>query len=269
MNIQSFCSLTAEEVAKQPNNMIEIALGEKEPYTPAQYRLNEMNFDCYSIHSPFFDNNGFSLADLAHYEGQLTLEVLMEFAQNVATRLGHRVSVILHCTIALRAFYDFYYNKILDAAIELLPKYQDVDISLENGSIDVYNNCVLDEPVIIATELNKAIKDIRFFTTLDIWRALMVEKGLSPMRSYITLDWFMERYAGTCNIIHLAKNKTVPSLNPSDWREPMLEGDPELERFVDLYIQKKMAADITLGLNGNSRPEYQALSNLFVNKGIL
>lgn len=268
MNIQSFCSLKAEEVAKQPNNLIEIALGDKEPYTPAQYKLNEINFDCYSIHSPFFDNNGFSLADLAHYEGQITLEVLMEFAQNVASRLGHRVSVILHCTVALRAFYDFYYNKILDAAIDLLPKYQDVDISLENGSIDIYNSCVLDEPVIIATELNKAIKDTRFFTTLDIWRALMVERGLSPMHSHITLDWFMERYAGTCNIIHLAKC-AEPSINPNLWRAPMVQGDAELERFVDLYIEKKMAADITLGLDGNSRPEYQALSSLLVERGLL
>lgn len=257
MNIQSFCSLTAEEIAKMPDKIIEISLSQKEPYTIYQYNLPSLDFDCYSVHSPFYDAHGFSLIDVAKEDGHTTLEILMEFTEEIAQHVKHKVSLIIHCACGLRAFEDFYNEKIIDACIELFPKFPDVDISIENGLLDAHNSCWLDEPVIIVEELNRAIPGNRFHTTLDIWRAQMMERGLKVFDSYVTLDWFMERYAPTCNIIHLAKN-TKLTKNPLEWRESFREGDPELERVMNLYKKYNMTATLTIGLDGNAMEEFKA-----------
>lgn len=258
MRIQSYCSLDRDKISLLPERILEISLSIKEPYTPEQYNMNAIDFDCYSIHSPFYKDTGFSLIDLAHEEGITTLDVLMEFAEHVAEYTGHKVSLIIHCTCSLRAFEDFYCEKVIDAGIELLPKYPNVNISIENGLIDTKNSCWLDEPVFMAEELNKAIPGNRFHTTLDIWRVLLMEKGFEPIWPNLNLEWFMERFAETCDVIHLAKCGQMMA-DPVENRGPFKKDDPDLKRFLSSYKRNKMTATITLGLDGSSREEYDAV----------
>lgn len=258
MKIQSYCSLNKEKIAKLPDRTLEIFLSVKEPYTPEQYNMNEIDYDCYSVHSPFYHETGFSLIDLAHEEGRMALEVLMEFTEHVAEYTGHRVSLIIHCTCSLRAFEDFYCEKVIDVGIELLPKYPNVDISIENGLIDTHNSCWLDEPVFMVEELNKAIPGNRFHTTLDIWKVLLIEKGYEPIWPNINLEWFMERFSQTCNVIHLAKCKQMAS-DPIEFRGPLMKEDPDFMRFINCYKRYNMTAAVTIGLDGNSMDEYKAL----------
>ena len=258
MNIQSYCSLDKDKISKLPERKIEIFLSIKEPYTAEQYNMNAIDFDCYSIHSPFYHDTGFSLIDLAHEEGHMALEVLMEFAEHVAEYRGHKVSLIIHCTCSLRAFEDYYCEKVIDAGIELLPKYPNVDISIENGLIDTHNSCWLDEPVFMVEELNRAIPGNRFHTTLDIWKVLLVEKGFEPIWPEYNLEWFMERFAETCDVIHLAKC-THMSADPVQNRGPLKKEDPDFNRFISSYMRNKMTAAVTIGLDGDATEEYEAL----------
>ena len=77
MNIQSFCSLNAEEIAKMPDKIIEISLSQKEPYTIYQYNLPSLDFDCYSVHSPFYDAHGFSIIDMQRYNYIYSLQSII------------------------------------------------------------------------------------------------------------------------------------------------------------------------------------------------
>lgn len=179
------------------------------------------NVNVVSVHTPivYYADNYWDELLLTDLNDDIYKEIFFDtckLADTLATYYGHNIIAIIHCDICLYELQKYELSKIQNTFGEVLKRYRNIQVGLENISPIRdnplrLNNGWLMGPADIVNYLNGVLEDNKFVTILDICHLEMAQYFLNLYKSSDIFESFpgyqiedyLDKYNSTLGMIHL------------------------------------------------------------------